>query len=92
MTYMHPAIRSLIDARMLASFPLLCLPHAKAQTVPVQADTLQRIRDGLLAVVAQIEAEEKAKPVMNAIDATHRAARSDGRPPLYVDPLRAPDA
>lgn len=91
--YTHPedVIRKLIDAEMLASFPLLCIPHTKAQAVPVQADTVQRIRDGLLAVVQQIEAEQKAAPVMNAIQATHNAFRSDGRPPLYVDPLRKGD-
>lgn len=60
-------------------------------TVPITSDTIQRIKDGLLAVVAQIEAEQKAAPVMNAIQATHMATRSDGRPHFYVDPLRKGD-
>lgn len=68
------------------------LTSGRAVSVPITHETAQRIRDGLLAVVAQIEAEQKAAPVMNAIQATHNAFRSDGRPHFYVDPLRAPDA
>lgn len=80
-----------LAAAVNANFPG-SVRKSVATAVQIPTDTVQRIRDGLIAVVAQIEAEAKAAPVMNAIQAMHRATRSDGRPPLYVDPLRAPDA
>lgn len=53
---------------------------------PTQTE-VAAIESGLRAMIAQIEADRKARPVHAAIDATHRAFRSDGRPHHYHDPL-----
>ena len=53
---------------------------------PAQAE-VDAVKAGLLSMIAQIEADRKARPVHAAIDATHRAFRSDGRPHHYQDPL-----
>jgi hypothetical protein len=59
--------------------PLVRLPPTQAEVAAIEA--------GLRAMIAQIDADRKARPVHAAIEATRQAYRSDGQPPRYYDPL-----
>jgi hypothetical protein len=58
-------------------------PAASRATPPEVA----AIEAGLRAMIAQIDADRKARPVHAAIEATRKAYRSDGQPSRYYDPL-----
>jgi len=75
----------LVDAAMFAMFPGFL--YASASKPAVNVPSVAAIEAGLRAMIAQIEADRKARPVHAAIDATHRSFRSDGRPHHYHDPL-----
>jgi len=49
--------------------------------------SIAEIQRMLADMLGQVEAREKARPVLQAIDAQARGYRSDGRPHTYHDPL-----
>lgn len=57
-----------------------------APRTPTQAG-IDAVKAGLLSMIAQIEADRKARPVHAAIDATHRGFRSNGRPQFFIPDL-----
>lgn len=57
---------------------------------PAQEDpklSIAELQRKLADMLGQVEAEEKARPVLQAIDAMHGYRKSDGRPFAHYDPL-----